>query len=255
MQTWRSDTPTGLSGTAILKDFHERGKTFGSPFKEVFTTVPEGTMVWHNRLSYWPTKSWDSRSGLVTLAGDAAHPMTFRKYSFSFSLSTPLSPLFPIQVTKSNADRGQGLNNAITDAADLLSYLRQMKAHTPSELAIAAHKYEEALWSRGHEAVMASHENTMAVHDWSTMLQSPLFSAGLAKEGDGVKVDAVAREDKIEDVKLEELKVEEVVKVLVKEGDAVRVDRVTGEGGNKNDDIKAEESKMEFMANDKGVKV
>jgi hypothetical protein len=91
MQTWRSDTPTGLSGTAILKDFHERGKTFGSPFKEVFTTVPEGTMVWHNRLSYWPTKSWDSRNGLVTLAGDAAHPMTFRKYSFSFPLLTLFS--------------------------------------------------------------------------------------------------------------------------------------------------------------------
>jgi hypothetical protein len=29
---------------------------------------------------------------------------------------------------------------------------------------------------------MASHENTNAVHDWNTMLQSPLFTAGLVKD-------------------------------------------------------------------------
>lgn len=81
MQTWRSDTPTGLKGDDILKAFYERSKDFGSPFKEAFLSVPKGTTVWHNRLSYWPTKPWDSRSGLVTLAGDAAHPMTFRKSS------------------------------------------------------------------------------------------------------------------------------------------------------------------------------
>lgn len=79
MQTWNSDEPTGLAGDNVLPAWYELGKTFGSPFKECFLTTPEGTKVWHNRLSYWPTKPWDSKGGLVTLAGDSAHPMTFRK--------------------------------------------------------------------------------------------------------------------------------------------------------------------------------
>ncbi|KAH6662379.1 hypothetical protein B0J14DRAFT_685832 [Halenospora varia] len=155
MQTWRSDKPTGLAGDNILPAMYELGKSFGHPFNEVFATIPQGTKVWHNRLSCWPTKPWDSRGGLVTLAGDAAHAMTFH--------------------------RGQGLNNAITDAADFLVHLREMKEHTPAELASAVHRYEKELWPRGYEAVMASFENTNAVHDWSTMMESPLFKEGLAK--------------------------------------------------------------------------
>ncbi|EHK96368.1 putative Tetracycline resistance protein from transposon/Tn4400 [Glarea lozoyensis 74030] len=135
---------------------YERGKAFGYPFNEVFATIPAGTKVWHNRLQYWPTKPWNSRGGLVTIAGDAAHPMTFH--------------------------RGQGLNNAITDAADFLVHLREMKEHTPAELKAAVRRYETELWPRGNEAVLASHENTNAVHDWNTMMSSPLFTEGLAKD-------------------------------------------------------------------------
>lgn len=84
IQSWRADEPTNLEGDAILQDFYARGRTYAYPFNEVFTSVPLGTKVWHNRLSTWPTKSWDGK-GLVTLAGDAAHPMTFRK-SNSYSI-------------------------------------------------------------------------------------------------------------------------------------------------------------------------
>ena len=35
---------------------------------------------------------------------------------------------------------------------------------------------------------MASNENTNVVHDWSTVMQSPLFTDGMAKETDAVKV-------------------------------------------------------------------
>lgn len=48
-------------------------------------------------------------------------------------------------------------------------------------MAAAVKRYEVELWPRGNEAVLASHENTNAVHDWSTMMQSPLFTGGLAK--------------------------------------------------------------------------
>jgi hypothetical protein len=57
-----------------------------------------------------------------------------------------------------------------------------MEDHTPSELAAAVARYEADLWPRGNEAVLASFENTNAVHDWSTMMQSPLFTGGLAKD-------------------------------------------------------------------------
>jgi hypothetical protein len=81
IQSWRSDEPTGLEGDTILQDMYRRGRTYYAyPFNEVFTSIPLGTKVWHNRLSTWPTKAWN-RTGLVTLAGDAAHPMTFRESS------------------------------------------------------------------------------------------------------------------------------------------------------------------------------
>jgi hypothetical protein len=69
-----------------------------------------------------------------------------------------------------------------------------MEEHTPKELAVAVTRYESDLWPRGSEAVLASLENTNAVHDWSTMMQSPLFTGGLAKD---VAKDTVKDEAKI----------------------------------------------------------
>jgi hypothetical protein len=63
-----------------------------------------------------------------------------------------------------------------------------MKEFTPLELAAAVKRYEAELVPRGNEAVLASNENTNAVHDWATMMDSPLFKGGLAKEGDQVEV-------------------------------------------------------------------
>lgn len=57
-----------------------------------------------------------------------------------------------------------------------------MTDHTPAELSAAVARYEADLWPRGNEAVLASLENTNQVHDWSTMLKSPLFTGGLAKD-------------------------------------------------------------------------
>jgi hypothetical protein len=82
MQTWRSEEDTGLAGKGKeevkLKTWYEKGRKFGSPFNEVFATMDPKSSIWHNRLGYWPTKPWEGK-GLITLAGDAAHPMTFRK--------------------------------------------------------------------------------------------------------------------------------------------------------------------------------
>jgi hypothetical protein len=90
--SWISDSDTGLSATTIAADIKKKADTFGEPFRTILKSIPSETTIWHNRLSSWPTQPWDSRNGTVTLAGDAAHPMTFRKsfqmtcYCFSFFL-------------------------------------------------------------------------------------------------------------------------------------------------------------------------
>jgi len=63
-----------------------------------------------------------------------------------------------------------------------------MAAHTPSELAKAVQEYEKGVCPRGYEAVMGNLENTLAIHDWETVMKSPIVVSGLKKEGDKVRV-------------------------------------------------------------------
>src|SRR5438552_11379856 len=78
IQSWFSEGETNLSGSVIVQDMKERAKLLAEPFCSIFQNIPEDTKAWHSRLSYWPTQSWDNHNATVTLAGDAAHPMTFR---------------------------------------------------------------------------------------------------------------------------------------------------------------------------------
>ncbi|KAK4182708.1 hypothetical protein QBC35DRAFT_444706 [Podospora australis] len=150
----------GENSPAILADLHSRVEHLASPFKEAIQGIPEGTKAWHGRLCYWPTKPWDNLGGRVTLAGDAAHPMTFRLY------------------------RGQGLGNAIADAAELQKHLQDMKAHTPAALAEVVRKYEEEMWVRGLEAVKVNLENTVAIHDWKKTRSSAILRSGVKRDAE-----------------------------------------------------------------------
>lgn len=91
IMTWRSDTDPAIlkekGDDAILDDLKKRAQGLASPFRESFETIPDGTKVWHARLTYWPTRPWDSRGGKVTLVGDAAHPMTFRAFTLPHTFS------------------------------------------------------------------------------------------------------------------------------------------------------------------------
>jgi 2-polyprenyl-6-methoxyphenol hydroxylase-like FAD-dependent oxidoreductase len=82
--SWISESETGLSGDKILEDLKERASVFADPFKKAMQSITPDTRMYNNRLSYWPTQPWDSHNGTVTLAGDAAHPMTFREYPTRF---------------------------------------------------------------------------------------------------------------------------------------------------------------------------
>jgi hypothetical protein len=39
--------------------------------------------------------------------------------------------------------------------------------------------YEKEVWERGNEAVHSSNENSLSIHDWAKLQQSPLFRAGI----------------------------------------------------------------------------
>ncbi|KAK3346884.1 hypothetical protein B0T25DRAFT_571986 [Lasiosphaeria hispida] len=157
--TWHSEEDTGLQGDdAILDDLRSRAHDLTFPFKESLATIPRGTKMWHTRMDYWPTKPWDSRGGLVTLAGDAAHSMTFH--------------------------RGQGLGNAIRDVAELQSRLGAMASNTPAELAKAVQAYETDLWPRGYDVAMANLENSIRLHDWDSVTKSLMLTEGLSRVGE-----------------------------------------------------------------------
>lgn len=84
--SWISDHDLpDLKGYKILEDLKERGKHYGEPFNAILQSIPNDTRCWHGRLSYWPTESWDNHNGTVTLVGDAAHPMTYRRSSMAMS--------------------------------------------------------------------------------------------------------------------------------------------------------------------------
>jgi 2-polyprenyl-6-methoxyphenol hydroxylase-like FAD-dependent oxidoreductase len=79
-------------------------------------------------------------------------------------------------------DRGQGLNNAIHDAATLAQELKKQGIGLQSEVITAITAYEQEMWRRGKEAVMSSNENSLSTHNWSTLLNSPLFTVGLKQK-------------------------------------------------------------------------
>lgn len=70
-----------------LKQLKELGSKFCEPFNSAFKWLKDDQAVWYTPLSDWDPSleehQWDNHAGRVTLAGDAAHPMTFRKSSGS----------------------------------------------------------------------------------------------------------------------------------------------------------------------------
>jgi hypothetical protein len=82
MQSWASEHDLlSAKGPKVVEDMKERGRLYAEPFNAIFQSIPEDSLSWHKRLSYWPTEAWDNHNGTVTLIGDAAHPMTFRTSS------------------------------------------------------------------------------------------------------------------------------------------------------------------------------
>lgn len=140
-------------------------REFCDPIKAIYEAMPDiSTTAWYTKLQHWDPQAlghqWDNHGGRITLAGDAAHPMSFQ--------------------------RGQGLNHAITDASELIKAIGMHwdsgRGFTPEARASAIHTYETDMIARGGEEVRSGEETTKTVHDWDKVRQSPLFQKGLAKK-------------------------------------------------------------------------
>ncbi|KAG8531886.1 uncharacterized protein KY384_003522 [Bacidia gigantensis] len=139
----------------IRKIWDDFSHKLASPLQDAFLSAAERSTLLTDRLGDWPTVTWDNWGGSVTLAGDAAHPMTYH--------------------------RGQGLNNAVHDAAYLGRALNSV-CYEDKPLEEAIDVYEKEVVERGYAAVVSSTENSMMMVDWEKLKQSPLFKYGL-KQG------------------------------------------------------------------------
>ncbi len=65
-----------------LAQVKEKSLGYCEPWKSAFAWVPEDQPAWYFDLTVWDPSleehRWDTKNGRVTLAGDAAHPMTYR---------------------------------------------------------------------------------------------------------------------------------------------------------------------------------
>ena len=81
LATWprRDEDYTGDQN--MVDELKKRMDGWGDPFKSAVEWIQEGVKAKALPFKIWaPTSSWDNRGGRVTLSGDAAHSMTFRKF-------------------------------------------------------------------------------------------------------------------------------------------------------------------------------
>jgi len=75
MPSWNGVRDLAMDDAARLAKLKEIAETLAEPWKSELKWIPDGTAVADNAVSYWVTTKWDNMNGMVTLAGDAAHPM------------------------------------------------------------------------------------------------------------------------------------------------------------------------------------
>lgn len=124
---------------------------WADPYKSVVEWLPDDTPIGADQLRIWHPKKWDNKDGRVTLAGDAAHSMTFH--------------------------RGQGGNLAIKDAYEFVKLMGDV-SEGRMELKEAMDQYDEGVVARGEE-VEISKTQAAAFHDYENFDDSPVFKMGI----------------------------------------------------------------------------
>lgn len=158
----RDQTSKDKSTAEHIAHQKQLAREYADPFKSVFDWLADDSpMAWYGKLRHWdpgdPKHRWDNKGGRVTLAGDAAHPMTFQ--------------------------RGQGLNHAITDSSKLCKAITEMwngtEGRNKETKAWFIGEYELEMIKRGSEEVRLGEMNTRMLHDWEKVMHSPVMQKGL----------------------------------------------------------------------------
>ncbi|KAF7197724.1 FAD-dependent monooxygenase cctM [Pseudocercospora fuligena] len=141
--------------TVRLKFYKERLSHFCEPFKTGASVVNEGTEIPVFAGAQWapPKEGWDNHGGRVTLVGDAAHSML--------------------------PHRGQGFNNAVKDASDVVDAIVAVRDGKMT-LKEAITAYEEEMRPRGAEEVRLSLLQAESSRNGNIM-ESPMFKTGHQK--------------------------------------------------------------------------
>ncbi|KAL4945248.1 hypothetical protein BDV06DRAFT_231415 [Aspergillus oleicola] len=151
----------GWTNAQRLQQAKEFSEHFTDPWKSAYSWLPDDQEVWYMSLTDFDpgaeSHRWDTHNGRITLAGDAAHAMTYQ--------------------------RGQGLNHSITDAGKLVSCIKDFYNAKKSKVD-AINEYEKEMFERAGGEVRMSTTNTEMVHHWEKVLKSPIMTSGMTKVGD-----------------------------------------------------------------------
>ncbi|KUL86963.1 hypothetical protein ZTR_05766 [Talaromyces verruculosus] len=137
-----------------LEFYKTRCSKMCEPFRTAGVALPEDEILPIDQSQQWAPIEWDNQRGTVTLAGDAAHSML--------------------------PHRGQGLNNAMRDVAELFDAIKQVIfGQVTLETAITS--YETAMRPRGVRDVELSLESAKKMR-LSDLIDSPFVKMGFAKQ-------------------------------------------------------------------------
>ncbi|KAI7789076.1 monooxygenase [Diaporthe eres] len=161
--SWKFQNYIGWWGPPYAKDLQDMKtrvryyKSFISSFCEPFRTAglklgDDDSIPIYPGQQWSPDMPWDNRGGRVTLAGDAAHSMV--------------------------PQRGQGLNNAMKDAANLVIAIKEALSTREKTLKDAIDAYESEMKSRGVREVNLSLEQARKASNSKAIRDSPIFKIG-----------------------------------------------------------------------------
>ncbi|KAI8955561.1 hypothetical protein F4801DRAFT_600847 [Xylaria longipes] len=140
---------TDCERLARMKEMVRRGSGFHEVLRRAVESVPDGTRVREIKLADWPTMKWEG-NGLVTLLGDAAHPMTMY--------------------------RGEAANHGFLDASKLKEQLKLWHGGLKTQ-GQALEDFETEMRERAHQAVLLSRQACLDAHDIANLgPDSPLVS-------------------------------------------------------------------------------
>jgi 2-polyprenyl-6-methoxyphenol hydroxylase-like FAD-dependent oxidoreductase len=154
LATWAKQDSDYFEGKNAVDELRRGMDDWADPFASAVDWIPKDTQAKAVQLGIWglPETGLDNRDRRVTLAGDAAHSMTFH--------------------------RGQGANNAIYDTEKFVSVIIRVKNGEKS-LLDAVNEYDADVISRGRTEVEASRIQTDAFHDHAKFLESPVVKHGI----------------------------------------------------------------------------